>query len=76
MAHKQAAVHHGWINTICLSGALLGYNIVAVIRHHLGKGGLLRLFLSPLPGVNRALISTVQSPEQLLRAPSDAARVF
>jgi hypothetical protein len=42
-------VHHVWVNTICLSGALLGYNMLSVIRRHLGKGGLLRLFLSPLP---------------------------
>jgi hypothetical protein len=45
----HAEVHHVWINTICLSGALLGYNVLSVIRRHLGKGGLLRLFLSPLP---------------------------
>jgi hypothetical protein len=38
-----------WANTICLSGALLGYNALSVVRRHLGKGGLLRLFLTPLP---------------------------
>ena len=48
---KHADVHHVWINTICLSGALLGYNILAVIRQHLGEGGLLRLFLTPTPEV-------------------------
>ena len=42
-------IHHVWVNTICLSGALMGYNMLSVIRRHLGKGGLLRLFLSPLP---------------------------
>ena len=45
---QQADVHHVWANTICLSGALLGYNALPVVRRHLGKGGLLRLFLSPL----------------------------
>lgn len=40
---------HVWANTVCLSAALLGYNLLAVIRRHLGTGGLLRLFLSPLP---------------------------
>ena len=42
-------VHHVWVNTICLSGALMGYNVLSVIRRHLGRGGLLRLMLSPLP---------------------------
>jgi len=46
---QHADIHHVWINTICLSGALLGYNILAVIRQHLGDGGLLRPFLTPLP---------------------------
>ena len=42
-------IYHVWVNAICLSGALLGYNMLSVIRRHLGKGGLMRLFLSPLP---------------------------
>ena len=42
-------IYHVWVNAICLSGALLGYNILSVIRRHLGEGGLIRLFLSPLP---------------------------
>ena len=46
---KQADVPHVWINTIVLSGALFGYNALTVIRRHLGEGGLLRLFLKPLP---------------------------
>jgi hypothetical protein len=46
---QHAEVHHVWVNTICLSGALLGYNALSVVRRHLGKGGLIRLFLSPLP---------------------------
>jgi hypothetical protein len=40
---------HVWANTITLSGALLGYNALSVIRCGLGKGGLVRLFLSPCP---------------------------
>jgi len=40
---------HVWANTICLSGALLGYNLLYVVRQHLGEGGLLRMFSSPLP---------------------------
>ena len=46
---QQADVHHVLANTITLSGALLGYNALSVVRRHLGKGGLLRVFLSPLP---------------------------
>ena len=46
---KHADIHHVWVNAISLTGALLGYNILSVVRLHLGKGGLIRLFLSPLP---------------------------
>ena len=46
---QHADVHHVWVNTICLSGALLGYNMLSVVRQHLGEGGLIRVFLSPLP---------------------------
>ena len=41
--------NHVLVNTLCLTGALLCYNAVSVIRQHLGRGGLRRLFLSPLP---------------------------
>lgn len=40
---------HVWANAICLTGALFGYNILSVVRRHMGKKGLSRLFLSPLP---------------------------
>lgn len=43
---QHAEVAHVWANTICLSGALLGYNALAVVRRHLGEGGLVRLFLT------------------------------
>ena len=36
-------------NTICLTGALFAYNVLSVIRRHLGNRGLLKLFLQPLP---------------------------
>lgn len=39
-------IYHVWVNAICLTGALLSYNLVAVVRRHLGAGGLARLFLS------------------------------
>ena len=40
-----------WANTICLAGALLGFNVLAVIQRHLGEGKLFRMFLVPLPAV-------------------------
>jgi len=46
---QHAKGHHVWVNSICLSGALLGYNVLSVVRRHLGQGGLIRLFLTPLP---------------------------
>jgi hypothetical protein len=46
---QQADVHHVWANTLCLSGALLGYNMLSVVQRHLGKDGLIGIFLSPLP---------------------------
>ena len=40
---------HVWANTICLSGALLGYNMLSVVQQHLGAKKLLQMFTSPLP---------------------------
>ena len=47
-------VYHVWVNTICLSGALLGYNVLSVVRRQLGEGGLIRLLMSPLPDESKA----------------------
>jgi len=44
---EDADLSHVWANTICLSGALLGYNAVSMIRRYLGEGGLRRILLSP-----------------------------
>ena len=44
---EDADLSHVWANTICLSGALLGYNALSMIRRYLGEGGLKRVFLSP-----------------------------
>ena len=46
---QHADIYHVWLNFICLSGALLSYNILSVVRKNLGKGTLLRMLLSPLP---------------------------
>ena len=46
---QHADAKHVWLNTICLSAALLSYNMLSVVRKQLGKGELLRMFLTPLP---------------------------
>lgn len=46
---QQADIHHVWANTVCLGGALLSYNVLSVIRKHLGHGYLRGLLLLPLP---------------------------
>ena len=46
---QDTNVNHIWVNTICISGALLVFNAVSVVRLRLGKGGLRRLFLTPMP---------------------------
>ena len=38
---------HVWANAICVSGALLFYNLLSVLNRHLGTGGLAGVFLSP-----------------------------
>jgi hypothetical protein len=44
---QNVEVHRVWANTIWVSCALLGYNVLSTVRRHLGEGGLVRLFLSP-----------------------------
>jgi len=46
---QHADIYHVWANTICLSGALLSYNILSVVYKRLGKDELRRMFLTPLP---------------------------
>lgn len=38
---------HIWANTICVTGALLFFNLLSALNRHLGIGGLSRVFLSP-----------------------------
>ena len=45
----QTEIYHVWANVIVISGALLVYNLLAVLRLHLGEGGLLQLLTSPIP---------------------------
>lgn len=39
-------MNHVWVNAIAVGCALLGFNALSVVRRHLGKHGLTRLFLS------------------------------
>jgi hypothetical protein len=50
---QQRDIPHVWVNTLCLSGALFGYNVLSVVRRHLGVKGLRRMFLSPLPTTSK-----------------------
>ena len=56
---QHADIDHVWANAICISGALLGYNALSVIRRHLGDGGLIAIFREPFPGEGEI----VQSPQ-------------
>lgn len=46
---QQADAIHVWLNTLCLSAALLSYIMLSVVRKRLGKGALLQMFMTPLP---------------------------
>lgn len=46
---QHADAKHVWLNTICLSAALLSYNMLSVVRKRMGKGVLLQMFLTPIP---------------------------
>jgi hypothetical protein len=48
-AFEASNALHIWANAICISGALLGYNALTVVRRHVGDGALLKMFLAPLP---------------------------
>ena len=40
-------IPHILANTICVTGALLFYNLLSALNRHLGTGGLARVFLNP-----------------------------
>jgi hypothetical protein len=46
-AHED--IHHLWVNVIVITSALLIYNMISVVRSHLGDGELLRIFKIPRP---------------------------
>jgi hypothetical protein len=45
---QHADIYHVWVNIIVVSGALLVYNLLAVIRVHLGEAGLLKILTRPV----------------------------
>jgi hypothetical protein len=47
---RHADFHHVWLNLLVVSGALLNYNILSVVRRHLGGIGLLQLLMLPSRG--------------------------
>jgi len=42
-------VQHVWATVIGVGGALCGFNILAVLRRHLGEHSLIRVFFRPVP---------------------------
>lgn len=48
----NADLNHVLANTICLSGALLGYNALSVVRRSIGERGFIRLFSTPLSEIS------------------------
>ena len=46
---EHADIYHVWLNFICVSGALLFYNILSVIHRNLGTKGIIKMFITPLP---------------------------
>jgi len=68
-------IHHVWAGTIGVGGALLSFNVLSVVRRHLGEGELSRLlFAAPLqesearPAITRSGASNLQG-EPLPLAP-------
>lgn len=48
-SYEAEDAHHVLVNTIVITWALLVYNLLTVIRRHLGEGSLVRIILQPLP---------------------------
>ena len=46
---QHADIDHVWANTICVTAALLGFNLLSVVRATLGQGGLARMLRNPVP---------------------------
>lgn len=44
----QHDIYHVWANTLCLSGALLNFNILTLVQERLGGRKLIELFTTPM----------------------------
>lgn len=63
-ALRGTNVPHLWANSLCISGALLGYNALSIIRLQLGQGNLRMLFVTPLPHSHRSVQPTHSCTDQ------------
>ena len=61
---RGANTPHFWVNAICITGALAGYNLLSVVRRQLGDRAMFNLFVSPLPA---------RHPQDLPPAPTEPA---
>ncbi len=44
---RHADLYHVWLNLLVVSGALLNYNVLSVVKRGLGEGGVVRLLMTP-----------------------------
>lgn len=57
---RHADLYHVWLNLLVVSGALLNYNVLSVVKRHLGGVGIFRLLMLPTRG---AAESDMRSPQ-------------
>jgi hypothetical protein len=50
-------IHHVLASVLCMSGSLLVYNALTVVKRHLGEGGVIQVFLLPFPEDTKVKIS-------------------
>lgn len=50
---EHVDIYHVWLNFICVSSALLFYNIFSVIQRNLGTKKIIKMFITPLPKLDR-----------------------
>lgn len=46
---KKSDPEHVWANTIAVCSAMLGFNVLTVVRRNIGDAALMRMFIKPLP---------------------------
>jgi hypothetical protein len=50
---EHADVYHVWLNLLVVSIALFNYNVLSVIKRHIGEGGVIRLLMTPSADIGR-----------------------